>query len=51
MPQTFKFAPIVALVASGLVYLAGCAVTGELTPSDLRGILGSLRKNKSATAP
>ncbi len=46
-PQTPMLSPAV-LVVSGLVYLAGCFATGEISKRDLQAVLGSLRKGKKA---
>jgi stage V sporulation protein B len=47
MPHVPKLAPV-TLVVSGLVFLLGCALTGEITKADLQNALGSLRKKKPA---
>ncbi|MFT3926275.1 MAG: oligosaccharide flippase family protein [Myxococcales bacterium] len=47
LPATPKLAPVV-LIASGLVYLAVCTLSGEITKSDVQAVTGSLRKGKKA---
>ena len=49
LPPTPKLSPVV-LIVSGLVYLAGCFATGELSKADLQAVLGSLRKGKKTPA-
>jgi O-antigen/teichoic acid export membrane protein len=50
MPQSSALHAPLVMVVSGLVYLAACVITGELTRSDLEGALGSLKRKKAGPA-